>query len=181
MPHFIIYPTLGPGQFLSLTSMSFDVLLEKSKDWDKEKPLVESSELSRSHDLTDNDVIIRQINCSQILARLLEDRIKMQNKLYKQQNYKGVADLTEESRFNFERDFYGLDGYWTHQNSNSIRLAALIMAIIYYPYKTIIYFLHYLKRYDMFNWIVMIKKKRYQMSQCENYLRILKYEKPTRN
>ena len=89
--------------------------------------------------------------------------------------------MSEESRFNFEQDFYGLDGYWTHQNSNSIRVAALIMAIIYYPYNTIIYFLHYLNRYDMFNWIVMIKKKRYQMSQCENYLRILKYEKPTRN
>ena len=59
MPHFILYPTLGPGQFLSLTGISFDVLLEKSKYWDKEMPLVESSELSRSHDLTDNDVIIR--------------------------------------------------------------------------------------------------------------------------
>ena len=88
--------------------------------------------------------------------------------------------MHEESRFNFERDFYGLDGYWTHQNSKSIRLAAFIMAIIYYPYKAIIYFLFYLKRYDMFNWIVMIKKKRYQMIQCENYLRILKYENPTR-
>ena len=83
MEHFVLYPSLGPGQFLSLTSMSFDVLLEKSKDWDKENPLVESSELSRSHDLTDNDVIIRQINCSSILARLVEDRVKIQ-KLYKQ-------------------------------------------------------------------------------------------------
>lgn len=178
MPHFIMYPTLGPGQFLSLSGISFDVLLEKSKSWDKDKPLVESSELSRLYDLTDNDIIIRQINCSQILARLLEERVKLQ----KQYDFNGVNyQMSEHSRFNFERDFYGLDGYWTNQNSKSIRIAALILAIIYYPYKTIIDFFIYLQKYDMFNCLVMIKKKRYQMRQCENYLRILKHEKPTRN
>jgi hypothetical protein len=60
-------------------------------------------------------------------------------------------------------------------------LISLILAIIYYPYKTIIDFFIYLQKYDMFNCLVMIKKKRYQMRQCENYLRILKHEKPTRN
>ena len=59
MPHFILYPTLGPGEFLSLSGISFDEILEQSKNWDKEKPLLESSELSRLYDLTDNDIIIR--------------------------------------------------------------------------------------------------------------------------
>ena len=59
MPHFVLYPTLGPGQFLSLSGISFDDVLVKSKGWDKDKPLIESSELSRLHDLTDNDIIIR--------------------------------------------------------------------------------------------------------------------------
>ena len=59
MPHFIFYPALGPGEFLSLSGISFDEVLDKSKYWDKEKPLLESSELSCLHDLTDNDIIIR--------------------------------------------------------------------------------------------------------------------------
>lgn len=75
MPHFILYPTLGPGEFLSLSGISFDEILEQSKDWDREKPLLESSELSRLYDLTDNDIIVRQINCSLILQRLLSDRL----------------------------------------------------------------------------------------------------------
>ena len=75
MPHFILYPTLETGCFLSLTGISFDEILEKSKSWDKQKPLIETSELSRLYDLTDNDIIIRQINCSQILERLLAERV----------------------------------------------------------------------------------------------------------
>ena len=72
MPHFILYPTLNAGEFLSLNGISFDNVLNNSKEWDKEKPLLESSELSRLYDLTDNDIIIRQINCSLILERLLD-------------------------------------------------------------------------------------------------------------
>ena len=59
-----MYPSLGPGEFLSLTSISFDEILQKVKTWDKDKALIQSSELSRLYDLTDNDIIIRQINCS---------------------------------------------------------------------------------------------------------------------
>ena len=59
MPHFIMYPTLNPGEFLSHNGMTFDDVLDRSKCWDKEKALIESSELSRLHDLTDNDIIIR--------------------------------------------------------------------------------------------------------------------------
>ena len=76
MPHFILYPSLKPGEFLSLSGISFDDVLNNSKHWDKEKPLIETNELSRLYDLTDNDIIIRQINCSSILGRLLHDRVK---------------------------------------------------------------------------------------------------------
>lgn len=89
--------------------------------------------------------------------------------------------MSESSRFNFERDFYGLDGYWTNQNSISIRIAALILAIIYYPYKTIIEFFIFVQRFDIVNCVVMINNKRYQLRMCEKYLMILKHEKPTRN
>ena len=100
MPHFILYPKMNPGEFLSLSGISFDELLDQSRTWDKskDKPLIETSELSRLYDLTDNDIIIRQINCSQILERLIGDRIK-----------KGASfeQNTSQAKFSFERDFYG--------------------------------------------------------------------------
>lgn len=64
---------------------------------------------------------------------------------------------TDDSNFNFEKDFYGLDGYWTHQNGKSVRLAALLLIVIYYPYKMIIDLFIYLQKYDMFNCLVVIK------------------------
>ena len=59
MPHFIMYPSLGPGIFLSSTSISYDEILQNVKTWEKDKALIPSSELSRLNDLTDNDIIIR--------------------------------------------------------------------------------------------------------------------------
>ena len=125
MPHFILYPTLETGCFLSLTGISFDEILEKSKSWDKQKPLIETSELSRLYDLTDNDIIIRQINCSQILERLLAERVQSK-------------DQDIDKKFDFERDFYGRKGFWTYKDHFTLRLMALIFAIIYRPYSLII-------------------------------------------
>jgi len=77
-PHFVMYPTLRPGEFISLRSISFDEILQNVKTWDKHTALIKSSELSRLVDLTDNEMIVRQINCSFILDRVLHDRIKTQ-------------------------------------------------------------------------------------------------------
>ena len=66
---------MGPGEFISQSKMSFDVVLNSSKEWDQETPLIEQCELSRRTDLTDNDILIRQINCSQILSRILNKRM----------------------------------------------------------------------------------------------------------
>lgn len=177
MPHFILYPTLGPGEFLSLTGISFDEVLDKSKSWDKDKPLIESSELSRLNDLTDNDIIIRQINCSQILERLLNKRIR-------DCNQNGHVEQISQ-KFDFERDFYGEAGFWTRKNSYVMRIMAFIFAIIYHPYNMIIQSFLFIQKLtvsvDMLNCIVMIKRKKHQMNQCAIYLKILKLERPQRN
>lgn len=147
MPHFILYPTLRPGEFLSLSGISFDDVLNKSKNWDKDKPLIESSELSRLYDLTDNDIIIRQINCSQILERLLSNRIK--------------SGPSARVKFDFDRDFYGEEPYWTRQYSLTMRLMALVFAIIYTPYNFIIEVFLFLTRFEWLNCSVMIKRKKH--------------------
>lgn len=169
MPHFIFYPTLAPGEFLSLRGICFDEVLNNSKTWAKDKPLIESSELSRLHDLTDNDIIIRQINCSQILERLLTRSIQLAN-----------GD-EPDSKFDFDRDFYGREAYWISRTSLTMRLMALIFAFLYYPYSLIIRLFMCLERFDCLNCIVMCQRKKHQIVQCQNYLRILKREKPQPN
>ena len=175
MPHFILYPTLRPGEFFSLSGVSFNEVLNNSQHWDKEKPLIESNELSRLYDLTDNDIIIRQINCSQILERLLVNRVKESKN-----QTQGEGSVCTE-KFDFDRDFYGEQGFWTKKNSWVMRIMALIFAIIYYPYNMIIDLFLYLQSFDWLNCIVMIKRKKHQMNQCSNYLKILKFEKPNDN
>ena len=157
MPHFIFYPTLGPGEFLSLSGISFDEVLDKSKSWDKDKPLIESSELSRLNDLTDNDIIIRQINCSQILERLLNKRVR-------DYNQNGQLEQADQ-KFDFERDFYGEAGFWTRKNSYVMRIMAFIFAIIYHPYNMIIQSFLFIRKLavgvDVLNCVVMIKRKKH--------------------
>mmetsp|Transcript_3387 Transcript_3387/g.5698 ORF Transcript_3387/g.5698 Transcript_3387/m.5698 type:complete len:563 (-) Transcript_3387:73-1761(-) len=181
MPHFIFYPTMKPGEFLSLSEIRFDEILERSNDWEKHKnkPLIEGSELSRLSDLTDNDIIMRQINCSQILLRLLDQRIKMSNR----QIIHGetIQDLQAMKQFDFERDFYGEKDYWTGRNSGVLRAMAFVFAVIYYPYKLVIQLFMVLRKFSMLNCVVMVKRKKHQMTQCEYYLRVLKHELPAKN
>ena len=57
--HYVIYPKLKSGQFISLSSLTYDSIMQGSKTWDKNEPFIESSELSRQHNLTDNDIAVR--------------------------------------------------------------------------------------------------------------------------
>ena len=63
--------------------------------------------------------------------------------------------------FDFERDFYGVDGYWAKKSMFTVKISALILAFIYYPYRAILDFFICIHKLDMFNLNVMIKKKRY--------------------
>lgn len=175
MPHFIFYPTLPPGEFLSLRGICFDEVLNNSKTWEKDKPLIESSELSRLHDLTDNDIITRQINCSQILERLLSKRVSQLDS-----STRAGVELAD-AKFDFDRDFYGHEAFWTSGNSLAMRFMALIFAFLYYPYSLLIRLFACLERFNCLNCIVMCQRKKHQIIQCQNYLRILKREKPQPN
>lgn len=172
-PHFFLYPNMGTGEFLALNDISFNDVLNNSIDWDKNKPLIEECELSKQHDLTDNDIIIRQINCSLILAQLLDKRVK------------GAIGKKEFShcheKFDFEDDFYGNSGYWTSKNGFVLRFMALLFYIIYHPYRLMVEFFLLLQRFNMLNCVVMIKRKKHQLTTCSNYLQILTRERPQRN
>ena len=51
--------------------MQFNDVINKSKSWDGKTPYLGENELFMNKDLTENDLIIRQINASKIIDRLL--------------------------------------------------------------------------------------------------------------
>ena len=59
------------GEFISLSLMQFSDVINKSKSWDRKTPYLGENELFMNNDLTENDLIIRQINASKIIDRLL--------------------------------------------------------------------------------------------------------------
>ena len=51
--------------------MQFSDVIKKSKSWDGKTPYLGENEVFMNNDLTENDLIIRQINASKIIDRLL--------------------------------------------------------------------------------------------------------------
>jgi hypothetical protein len=52
--------------------MGYGEILEKSSKWEQVYPLIAENELFAIEDLSENDIVVRQINCSKILERLLD-------------------------------------------------------------------------------------------------------------
>lgn len=73
--NFILYPQLKDGQLLSTKSISFGQLLDQAPDYTGKAPLLKNHELFMTDDLTDNDIVIRQINVSHVIRRLLAKRL----------------------------------------------------------------------------------------------------------
>lgn len=67
----MLYPKTKEGEFISLSLMQFSDVIKKSKRWDSKTPYLGENELFMNNDLTENDLIIRQINASKIIDRLL--------------------------------------------------------------------------------------------------------------
>lgn len=63
------------GEFISLSLMQFNEVINKSSDWDGKAPYISENELFMSTDLTENDIVVRQINCSKIVDRLLREAL----------------------------------------------------------------------------------------------------------
>jgi hypothetical protein len=60
--------------------MKFDEVIDKSRDWDGKAAYISENELFMSQDLTENEIVIRQINCSKIVDRLLRQSLLNQSK-----------------------------------------------------------------------------------------------------
>jgi hypothetical protein len=72
--HIVYYPCLPEGEFLSVTAMNFTDVMERSREWDLKSPYIKGNELFTTADLTESDIVVRMINCSKILSRLLRTK-----------------------------------------------------------------------------------------------------------
>jgi len=59
IPHFIFYPRLTEGQYISLNTIGYGDLISRCSCWDKKSPLFPNNEITMHDDLTHNDVVIR--------------------------------------------------------------------------------------------------------------------------
>ena len=112
IPHFIFFPKLDTAQLIAEQSVSFSDLIEKTKTWDMQSPILPYHELSMTDDLTDNNIVIRQINCAHILKRNLARRLTMKE--------------DDGSEF----DYYGDEYYWMRQ-SLPMRFLLFIFPALY--------------------------------------------------
>lgn len=117
IPHFIFYPRLGEGQFIALNTVGYGDLIERAARWDKLSPIFPKNEITMHEDLTHNDVVIRQINASTPLKRLLEERLNQ---------------ASQSSPFSFPRDFYGDARYWLRA-SLPMKLTMIAFMFMYVP------------------------------------------------
>jgi hypothetical protein len=67
LANFILYPILAEGQLISTNTVGFGQLLEQAKTYSGKGPLLNNHELVMTDDLTDNDLVIRQINSAHIV------------------------------------------------------------------------------------------------------------------
>ena len=117
LPQFILFPRLAAAELVSLKGVSFSELMERSKLWDKQSPILPRHELSMTDDLTDNEIIIRQINAVHVLSRNLNERLKQR------------PDTPKDS-ITFAKQYYGEESYW-ERPSCAMRIVVFIFSIIY--------------------------------------------------
>lgn len=116
-------------------------------------------ELFANEDLTENDIIIRQINCSGILNRLLTERID--------------NPTAEKSDFNFEIDFYGRENRWTSFGA-LLKIFSFLYIILYGPCKLLISFLWIFSPLSKLNTVIQLKKKAENFRKVRYYITLLK-------
>lgn len=114
--HNVYYPRLAEGEFLSVTAMNFNDVMDRSREWDLKSPYLQGNELFTTTDLTESDITVRMINCSKIIARLLRTK------------------SSPDDPFIFEQDFYGRKHYW-FTIALPLKLIALLYLFIYIPYR----------------------------------------------
>ena len=104
-------------------------MIEKTKTWDMQSPILPYHELSMTDDLTDNNIVIRQINCAHILKRNLARRLAMKE--------------DDGSEF----DYYGDEYYWMRQ-SIPMRFLLFIFPALYLFHTHLLKFLLVASHYN---------------------------------
>jgi len=79
LANFISYPILKGGQLISTNTIGCGQLLDNAKIYSGKGPILSNHELVMNDDLTDNDLVIRQINSAHILQRILSNSLLAPN------------------------------------------------------------------------------------------------------
>jgi len=87
-------------------------------------------------DLTDNDIVIRQINCAHTLRRNLE-------RLLQTRISKNSATESNPEKDNFTFDYYGDENYWMRYGA-IMRLTMFVFPILYFIQTTVLRLLLFL-------------------------------------
>jgi hypothetical protein len=96
-------------------------------------------------DLTENDLVIRQINVAKIIDRIIRERLMEVKK-----NPEKIIDKTE---FKYEVDFYGKNNYW-FRLALHMKFITLIYFLLYIPYRLSIVILSIFSPLDQFNTVL---------------------------
>ena len=116
-------------------------------------------------DLTDNDIVIRQINCSQILRRLLAGSFMGNGPIEDL-----PRTLVSKDTFEFPGDFYGDTNYWL-KTSLPMRLIIVIFMVLYLPMTLVLKsLLMILSPFDKFNIVISLTKKLQGFRKAKLYL-----------
>lgn len=138
---------MGEGEFISITPMNYNEVIGKSKEWNFKAPIIAGHELFSNEDLTENEIVIRQVNCSKILDRLLRERITSIS------STKAAVPDTSISPFDFETDFYGQQHYW-FKIALPLKIITLLYIIMYVPYRICIAVLSIFSPFNKLNTVL---------------------------
>lgn len=115
-----------------------------------------------TEDLTDNDLVLRQINYSNIIARLLNQRLEISE---------GCDDDLQ-----YSADFYGDPLYWRRANI-TMRFVFFIFLFLYLTQSILIKTLLFLTKPLFFlqksNLMIQLKRKSHKFDQTRKYLGLL--------
>jgi hypothetical protein len=154
-----MYPKTKEGEFISLSSMQFSDIINKSKDWDGSSPYIPDNELFMTTDLTENDIVVRQINCAKIIDRLLMKALSNENK-------KAGSYVVDKSAFDYETDFYGRKNYW-FKISLPMKIITFLYLIMFFPCRIAIGLLSFLSPLSQLNIVLSLEKKRESFKKCK--------------
>ena len=161
LANFITYPILAEGQLLSTNTIRFGELLESGRNFSGQGPILKDHELVMTEDLTDNDLVIRQINSAHIVQRLLKNSLKNQG--------------AGTQPFQFSSDYYGDSKYWRRTNilMKLILFCFLLLCVTQRLLIKSFLFLTSLLPLQKINLMLQLRRKVEKYDQAKRYFEML--------